>query len=40
MNEYGEFLHRKGEYFYDFKNIRKEIEEQTQRIAGVDKNIS
>ena len=23
--EYGEFLHKKGEYFYDFDEIRKEI---------------
>ena len=40
MKEYGEFLHRKGEKFYDFSKIRKEIEEQTARIAGIDKNIS
>jgi len=33
-------LHRKGEKFYDFAVIRKEIEEQTIRIAGSDKNIS
>jgi replication fork clamp-binding protein CrfC len=38
--EYGEFLHRKGEKFYDFDKIREEIEEQTSRIAGGDKNIS
>ena len=23
--EYGEFLHKKGEYFYDFSKIRDEI---------------
>jgi hypothetical protein len=23
--EYGEFLHKKGEFFYDFDEIRKEI---------------
>jgi len=39
-NEWGEFLHKKGERFYDFAKIRREIEEQTMRIAGVDKNIS
>jgi len=39
-NEWGEFLHRKGEKFFDFAKIRKEIEEQTMRIAGYDKNIS
>lgn len=33
-------MHRKGEKFYDFAVIRKEIEEQTIRIAGSDKNIS
>lgn len=33
-------MHRKGEKFYDFAVIRKEIEEQTNRIAGLDKNIS
>jgi replication fork clamp-binding protein CrfC len=38
--EWGEFLHRKGDRFYDFTKIRKEIEEQTMRIAGYDKNIS
>jgi dynamin 1-like protein len=39
-NEWGEFLHKKGERFYDFSQIRKEIEEQTMRTAGYDKNIS
>jgi dynamin 1-like protein len=39
-NEWGEFLHKKGEKFHDFSKIRKEIEEQTMRIAGYDKNIS
>jgi dynamin 1-like protein len=38
--EYGEFLHKKGERYYDFNNIRREIEDQTARIAGTDKNIS
>ena len=38
--EWGEFLHRKGDRFFDFSKIRKEIEEQTMRIAGYDKNIS
>ena len=33
-------MHRKGEFFYDFSKIRKEIEDQTIRIAGGDKNIS
>lgn len=39
-NEWGEFLHKKGDRFYDFSQIRKEIEEQTMRVAGYDKNIS
>ena len=26
-NEWGEFLHRKGEKFYDFSKIRREIED-------------
>jgi len=38
--EFGEFLHRKGEKFYDFNKIRREIEEQTNRMAGSDKNIT
>jgi dynamin 1-like protein len=38
--EWGEFLHRKGEKFFDFSKIRREIEEQTVRIAGFDKNIA
>jgi len=33
-------LHKKGERFSDFSKIRREIEEQTMRIAGVEKNIS
>ena len=38
--EWGEFLNKKGERFFDFSRIRREIEEQTVRIAGFDKNIS
>lgn len=33
-------MHKKGERFSDFSKIRREIEEQTMRIAGVEKNIS
>lgn len=33
-------MHRKGERYYDFAKIRQEIEAQTNRIAGSDKNIS
>jgi dynamin 1-like protein len=38
--EYGEFLHKKGERYYDFARIREEIESQTSKIAGDNKNIS
>ena len=38
--EYGEFLHKKGEKFYDFEQIRQEIERRTDEIAGDRKNIS
>lgn len=38
--EWGEFLHRPGDKFYDFNEIRKEIEFETARIAGKNKGIS
>ena len=38
--EYGEFLHRPGEKFYDFYAIRTEIAARTDVIAGGSKNIS
>ena len=38
--EWGEFLHKKGEKFYDFQQIKEEIERQTDIIAGGGKNIS
>ena len=37
--EYGEFLHKKGEIFTDFEKIRKEIEDQTDVLAGTNINI-
>lgn len=40
QKEYGEFLHIPGEQYYDFNKIRSEIENQTARIAGTEKNIS
>lgn len=40
MEEWGEFLHLPGRRFYDFKDIRKEIENETARIAGKNKGIS
>ena len=38
--EYGEFLHKKGHKFYDFEQIRREIEKRTDEIAGNKKNVS
>ena len=40
LREYGEFLHKKGEFFYNYDDIRNEIVAQTNQIAGLDKNIS
>ncbi|XP_053640847.1 dynamin isoform X4 [Cherax quadricarinatus] len=39
-HEYGEFLHKKGERFTSFDEIRKEIETDTDRITGQNKGIS
>lgn len=38
--EYGEFLHIPGKRFYDFNDIRKEIEVETNRVAGSNKGIN
>ncbi|CAG78303.1 Dynamin central region-domain-containing protein [Yarrowia lipolytica] len=38
--EWGEFLHIPGRQFYDFEEIRKEIENETVRIAGNNKGIN
>ena len=38
--EYGEFLHCKGRMFTDFEEIRKEIEDETDRVTGSNKGIS
>ena len=38
--EYGEFLHKKGQKYYDFRLITAEIENQTDVVAGGQKNIS
>lgn len=38
--EYGEFLHQKGRKYTDFDAIRKEIEDETDRVTGSSKNIS
>lgn len=38
--EYGEFLHTRGKKFTDFDAIRKEIEDETDRMTGSNKGIS
>ena len=38
--EYAEFLHCKGKKFVDFDEVRKEIEDETDRITGSNKGIS
>ncbi len=37
---WGEFLHRKGKRFFDFDEIRREIERETDRVTGTNKGIS
>ncbi|KAF8381302.1 dyn-1 [Pristionchus pacificus] len=39
-NEYAEFLHKKGYRFTDFDAVRKEIEDETDRVTGQNKGIS
>lgn len=38
--EFGEFLHKKGQKFTDFDQIRQEIEAETDRVTGSNKGIS
>lgn len=38
--EWGEFLHKPGQRYYNFDEIRQEIENETSRIAGKNKGIS
>jgi len=38
--EYAEFLHCKGRIFTDFDLVRKEIEDDTDRVTGANKGIS
>ena len=40
FSEYGEFLHKKGDKFMNFEAIRKEIDEDTDRVTGANKGIS
>lgn len=38
--EYAEFLHKKGHKYVDFDQVRKEIEDETDRVTGANKGIS
>lgn len=38
--EYAEFVHCKGRVFSDFDLVRKEIEDETERLTGKNKGIS
>eukprot|EP00954_Amorphochlora_amoebiformis_P002447 191949-Amorphochlora_amoeboformis.AAC.3 len=38
--EWGEFLHQKGKRYYDFEDIKKEIERETDRLTGSNKGVS
>ena len=40
QQEYGEFLHRPNQKFYDFDDIRQEIVAHTDKITGGKKNIA
>ncbi|XP_059290991.1 dynamin-related protein 3A-like [Lycium ferocissimum] len=39
-DEWGEFLHLPGKRFFDFNEIRSEIQAETEREAGVNKGVS
>jgi len=39
LKEWGKFLHTKNKLFTDFDDIRKEIEDDTDRMAGTNKGI-
>jgi len=38
--EWGEFLHAPGKQFHDFEKIRQEIQAETDRVVGSNKNVS
>lgn len=38
--EWAEFLHCKGKKFNNFEEVRKEIEDETDRVTGSNKGIS
>ena len=37
---YAEFVHKKDQKFTDFKEVQKEIEKDTEKVAGGEKGIS
>lgn len=40
QGEWAEFHHRLGQKYYDFRNVKEEIENETARIAGSNKGIN
>lgn len=40
MDEFGTFLHTRNKVFTDFNEIRKEIESETDKVAGTNKGIN
>lgn len=40
VTEWAEFLHCKGKKFTNFDEVRKEIEDETDRVTGSNKGIS
>jgi hypothetical protein len=40
VREYAEFLHMPNQRFYDFNEVRQEIENETKRVTGANKGIS
>lgn len=40
MEEWAKFLHIKNKIFTDFKDVLKEIEHETERVAGNNKGIA
>ena len=40
QKEHAEFSHKKGEKFYNWDLVRKEIESETDKLAGTNKGIS
>lgn len=40
LEEWAKFLHQKNKIFTDFRDVLKEIENETERIAGSNKGIA